>query len=144
MKEDSGWSVATGEDNGKPLIFRIRNQPPTFVIPSEFPHLLAISWSFDAGENNGMPSPQDVGRMAELEDLLEEGLELPGEAFLTVAVTGNGVREWQWYARNPSAIMELINKRIGHLDPFPIQISFQDDPAWQGYNGFLEIIPPAA
>jgi len=37
MKDGSGWSIATGEDNGKPLIFRIRNQPPPFVSQSEFP-----------------------------------------------------------------------------------------------------------
>jgi len=144
MKEESGWTVATGEDNGKPLIIRIRKQPPTFAIRSDFPHLLAISWPFDADNRNGMPSAQDVGRMAELEDLLVGGLESPGEAFVTAAVTGNGIREWQWYARNPRTIMELINKTLGHLDPFPIKISFQDDPAWQGYNGFLEIIAPPA
>lgn len=144
MKEDSPWSIATGEDNGKPLIFRIRNRPPPFADQSAFPHLLAITWSFDVDVNNGMPLPQEAGRMAELEDLLEKGLEFPGEAFLSVAVTGNGVREWQWYARNPDAVMKLINKTLGHLEPFPIQIRFQADPAWQGYNGFLEIMAPPA
>ena len=136
MKEDSGWSIATSEDNGKPLIFRIRNEPPPFVNQSNFPHLLAISWSFGSA-NNGMPSPEENARMAELEDLLDVGLEGEKVAFLTVAVTGNGVREWQWYASDRDAVMESINKTLGHLDPFPIEISFQDDPDWQGYNGFL-------
>ena len=144
MKEDSPWTVATGEDNGRPLIFRIRSKPPSFADQSAFPHLLAITWSFDGDVNNGMPMPQDLARMTELEDLLVKGLESAGEAFLSVAVTGNGVREWQWYARNPDAIMQLINKTLGHLEPFPIQISFQDDPEWQGYSGFLEIIAPPA
>jgi len=144
MKEDSRWSVATGEDSGRPLIFRIRNEPPPFSNQAEFPYLLAISWSFDVEANNGMPMPQDVRRMTELEDLLEKGLELPGEAFLSVAVTGNGVREWQWYARNRDTVMKLINKTLGHLEPFPIQFSFQDDPVWQGYNGFLENVAPPA
>jgi len=137
MKEDSGWSIATGEDNGKPLIFRIRDQPPRFAKQAAFPHLLAISWAFDPAAANGMPVPEDAERMAELEDLLEGGLEASQEAFLTVAVTGNGVREWQWYAGNPDTVMELVNETLGHLDPFPIQISFQDDPEWQGYNGFI-------
>src|SRR2546421_377869 len=30
MKEDSRWSIATGEDGGNTLIFRIRNQQPAF------------------------------------------------------------------------------------------------------------------
>ncbi len=144
MKEDNRWSIATGEDDGRPLIFRIRNQAPAFVKQPDFPHLLAICWPFDADVNNGMPTLENAERMAELENLLEEGLEASCEAFLTVAVTGNGVREWQWYARDRNAVMEHINKTLGELDPFPIEISFQNDPAWQGYNGFLEIITPTA
>ena len=129
----------TAEDGAMPVILRIRNQPPPFAEQMSFPHLLAIAWSFDPELANGMPVPEEAGRMAELEDLLERGLEAAQEAFLTVAVTGNGVREWQWYARNPDDAMQLLNKTLGHLDPFPIEISVQDDPEWEGYNGFIRL-----
>ena len=139
MKDESGWSIATGEDQGNPLIFRVRNAPPSFVVQLEFSTLLAIAWSFEPINETGMPSPDDTKRMTELEDLLETGLEGSKEAFLTVVVTGNGVREWQWYARSSDRVMELVNSTLGHLEPFPIQISFQDDPEWQGYDGFLDL-----
>jgi hypothetical protein len=138
MKEDSRWCIATAEDGANTVVFRIRIEPPAFAKQAEFPHLLVISWPFDAAENNGMPSPLDAERMSELEDLLDAGLESPRAAFLTAAVTGNGVREWQWYARNRDTVMELINKTLGELGPFPIEISLQDDPEWQGYNGIRE------
>ncbi len=77
--------------------------------------------------------------MAELEDLLESGLESVRQAFLTVIVTGNGVREWQWYARDPEKTMEIVNETLGHLEPFPVQFAFQADPDWEGYQRFLEI-----
>jgi hypothetical protein len=77
--------------------------------------------------------------MAQLEDLLEEGLESVRQAFLTVVVTGNGVREWQWYARDAKKTMELVNETLGHLEPFPVRFSFQDDPDWTGYRSFLQI-----
>ena len=77
--------------------------------------------------------------MTELEDLLESGIEKVEQAFLTAIVTGNGVREWQWYARDPKKLMELVNQTLGELEPFPVQFSFQHDPEWEGYNGFLEI-----
>jgi len=41
--------------------------------------------------------------MAELEELLDVGLEGERVAFLSVAVTGNRVREWQWYASDPNS-----------------------------------------
>jgi hypothetical protein len=86
-----------------------------------------------------MPSPEEAQRMAQLEDLLEAGLESVRQAFLTVVVTGNGVREWQWYARDPERTMELVNRTLGHLEPLPVRFSFQDDADWIGYNGFREL-----
>jgi hypothetical protein len=139
MKADSRWKMATAEDEGRPLILRIRKQAPSFATKAEFPHLLAVCWQYQSPNDQGMPSSDEAQRMVELEDLLEEGLERVRQAFLTVIVTGNGVREWQWYARDPEKTMELVNKTLGYLEPFPIRLSFQDDPNWEGYNRFLEI-----
>jgi hypothetical protein len=86
-----------------------------------------------------MPSEEVVARMSQLEDLLEEAFEGSEQAFLTVIVTGNGVREWQWYARNPDDVMKLVNETLGELEPFPVEFSFQDDPEWVGYSRFLDI-----
>jgi hypothetical protein len=139
MNADSQWCIATAEDNGKPLLFRIRNQAPTFATRESFPHLLAVCWPYDSSTAHGMPSSDEAQRMGELEELLQVGLEEVQHAFLTVVVTGNGVREWQWYARDPEKTMELVNETLGHLEPFPVQFSFQSDPDWSGFNGFLEI-----
>jgi hypothetical protein len=56
MKSDSQWSIATAEDDGKALIFRIRNQAPPFATKGEYPHLLAVSWSYQSPNAQGMPS----------------------------------------------------------------------------------------
>ena len=61
--------------------------------------------------------------MGELEDLLVPAFEGKRQAFLTVIVTGNGVREWQWYAREKDAIMEVIEQVSRHLQP---QAGFAD------------------
>jgi hypothetical protein len=141
MTSDDTWSVATGEDDGKPLIFRIRNQPPSFASKKKvFPHLLAVTWQFESLDGSGMPSEEAVARMAQLEDLLMEAFENARQGFLTVIVTGNGVREWQWYARNPDDAMKLVNETLGEMEPFPVEFSFQSDPKWSGYSRFREII----
>jgi hypothetical protein len=139
MASDDRWSVATAEDDGKPLIFRIRNKPPPFAKKKAFPHLLAVSWAYDSRNEQGMPSQEAVAQMTQLEDLLEEAFEGARQAFLSVIVTGNGVREWQWYARNPDDAMKLVNETLGELEPFPVEFSFQDDPEWVGYSRFLDI-----
>jgi Family of unknown function (DUF695) len=139
MATDETWRMATAEDDGKPLIFRIREHGPAFAIKAVFSHLLAVCWQYEPFNDQGMPAQDDVDRMAELEDLLKPAFEGAEEAFLTVIVTGNGVREWQWYARDPKTLMELVNDTLGELEPFPVQFSFQEDPEWEGYARFLAI-----
>ncbi|HEX8914551.1 MAG TPA: DUF695 domain-containing protein [Humisphaera sp.] len=133
---DDEWTVATTEDDGHPLVFRIRQRPPAYATGPAYPHLMAVQWAYDPNTGaGGMPHPDEVERMGELEELLVAGLEETARAaFLTAVVTGNGVREWQWYATSPDAAMEQVNAALGHLDPFPVEFSFQDDPAWAAYG----------
>jgi hypothetical protein len=139
MSDEASWTVATADDDGMPLLFRIRNQPPPFARKDQFPHLFAVSWAYEPGDDHGMPSEGEYAQMNELEDLLETALEDTEQAFLTVIVTGNAVREWQWYARAPERVMELVNEALGELEPFPVEFSIQDDPEWSGYERFLGI-----
>jgi hypothetical protein len=139
MASDETWSVATAEDNGKQLVFRIRNSPPDFADRKDFPHLLAVCWEYESPNELGMPSPEVLARMSELEDLLADAFEDACEAFLTVIVTGNGVREWQWYARDPDGVMKLVNNTLRGLEPFPVGFSIQDDPEWAAYSRFIAV-----
>src|SRR5262245_43176312 len=107
MSTDSTWFMASAEDDGKPLIFRIREAAPSYATKDDFPKLMALTWQFDPHANNGMPLPDAVERMQQLEDLLKPVFSDTRQAFLTVVVTGNGVREWQWYAKDPDAVMSL-------------------------------------
>jgi Family of unknown function (DUF695) len=130
------WKIAESTDNGKPLIFRIRNAPPPFARKEAFPLLLAVCWKYEPPNESGMPSRSDAKRMGELEDLLMPAFEGQKKAFLTVIVTGNGVREWQWYACDKDKVMKLVNETLGKKDPYPVEFVFQDDPEWQAYSRF--------
>jgi len=140
MTSDDIWSVATAEDDGKPLILRIRNKPPSFASKKTFPYLLAVSWQYDPTNESRMPPDEVADRMGQLEDLLEEAFDGACQAFLSVIATGNGVREWQWYARDPGDVMTMVNQTLGELEPFPVEFSFQYDPDWTAYARFLDIL----
>ena len=133
---DDRWTVAQGEDNGLPLIFRIRNQRPHGVEPPAYPHLIAVSWPYEPANEFGMPSSDVTALMTQFEELLDRALEGSQSAFLTVVVTGNGTREWQWYSRSPEETMGLVNQALTGYEPFPVQFSIQDDPQWEAYRRF--------
>ncbi|MFH1998218.1 MAG: DUF695 domain-containing protein [Planctomycetota bacterium] len=136
---DENWSVATGQDNGKSLVFRIRTAPPDGVTKKEYCQLVVILWKCDGGEN-GMPNSADNQKMVLLEDLMDRAIEDSGQAFLTVVVTGNGVKEWQWYTKSEAEFMSLLNRALSGHEVFPIQISAQPDPEWSAYMNFLNAV----
>ncbi len=76
--------------------------------------------------------------MDELEDLLDKGVESNRGAFMTVAVTCKGRREWQWYARDQDEFMRLFNSALGGKPSFPVQISHQQDKQWAAYRRIQE------
>jgi hypothetical protein len=135
------WAIAQGEDGDcrLPLIFRIRNQVPSGIKPRIYPSLIGVSWLYKPTNDFGMPSSDVSALMMQFEELLEPALETPKSAFLTVIVTGNSRREWQWYSRNPEETMGLVNQVLMGCKPFPVDFSIQDDPQWESYKRFQSI-----
>ncbi|HMP01632.1 MAG TPA: DUF695 domain-containing protein [Gemmatales bacterium] len=136
MDEFDSWAAGTGEVDGKLLIFRFRVQPPADADQATFPHLMAVSWEYESPNDSGMPAEEVAERMVELEELLVEALENSWAAFLFVVTTCDGVRDWQWYAKDPDEVMRLVNVALGELEPFPIDFGFMDDPEWAEYARF--------
>lgn len=128
------WAVATAEDGGRPLIIRYRATIPKGVLPSAYPNMIAITWNFES--KSGMPSPAEKEQMNVLEDSISNVVEPRKQAFLTVVVTGNGVCEWQFYAKDQQEFMMLMNEALAGKPVFPIQISLQKDPEWAAYHQF--------
>jgi len=134
---DDQWTVATGTDNGFPMIVRSRNAIPIGVVAAEYSHLMAITWKY-APETNGMPSKAENQRLEELENLIEGGIEKSRAAIMTVAVTCNGIREWQLYAKDEIVFMEALNKILAGHPVYPIEIAHQIDPEWSAWKKFMK------
>jgi hypothetical protein len=136
---DDTWQVATGEDDGKPRIFRIRNRPPSFASEKDYHQLVAVCWRYQSPNDRGLPSPAHLPRMDEFEDLLEEVLERVELAFLTAVITNDGMREWHWYARDHEAVRTAVNRALGDYD-LPVQVVWKDDPDWSFRHMLLDLL----
>ncbi len=136
MSADDEWRMAIGRDSGVPLVCRIRNKAPSYATKVAFPHLVTAVWNFQSSNETGMPSEPIVELMSLFEDLLVKTLEGACQAFLTVVATGNGVREWQWYSRDPEETLQLVNQALSENDPFPVQFCIDNDPEWVAFSQF--------
>lgn len=134
---DDHWTIATADDGGNRLFFRIRAVPPAEADRARFPRQLAVTWEYDDAGNNGLPASEVLERMSLFEDRLTVALEDAGAAFATVVVTGNGAREWHWYIADTEQVMGLVNQALSDLEPFPVIFSIHEDPEWEGYFSFL-------
>jgi len=135
MSDSDNWSFQTAQDGQMPIIIRVRNVPE-YIQRYNYPQLIAVSWPYTPAHTQGMPDTDDIEQMDLLERLLTEALEKTGNAILTVVVTGNGVREWQWYSRNEKETMELVNAVLAEHKVFPVTFSSEADSKWEAYAGF--------
>ena len=129
-----GWSVARSQDpdNGRLLILRFRSSRPPEL--ASCPNLVAIVWPYESAD--GMPTRAERTRMNELEDLLEAAIESSKRGILTAVVTGNGVREWQYYAQDADVFLKSVNQALAGRPVFPVQISAEDDPEATAFARF--------
>ena len=128
------WTVATAQDQGKPLIIRYRYPVPAPFKRSVYPTMIDITWKFDS--ESGMPSPSEKDRMNELEDSITSTIEPSKNGLLTVVVTGNGACKWKFYAKNRNEFLLLLDEALSGKPKFPIWISVQQDPDWLSYKQF--------
>jgi hypothetical protein len=131
--QNETWVVATGEVDGKPLIVRFRAAVPQTVREKSHPSLFTIRWTYEGGAS-GLPDSEIRERMERLEDLLTQHLEKDAVAFHTATITGNGVRELQWYARSGKEMMRVLNLALRGEPPFPIEVAHHSDPGWLAYH----------
>lgn len=136
--------VAVGNDAGQPVTFRVRNRFPTTLEPAKYTHLIAIFWKYEPINGTGIPAPDLHQAMNEFEDVLTSSLQTPGQAIMTAVVTGTGVREWQWYSRDPDETLALLNAALEGKEIPPVEFAGDPDPTWESYKRALSIVEEIA
>lgn len=136
---DDTWSLAEGREEGRRLLFRVRDQTPPGIQPKDYPILLNIYWRFQDSDNDGMPSSPTLARMRELEETSDE-LEPAGHGFLTLSITGNQRKEWIWYIRDQGQFMIEVNRVLAGHNPFPIEFQTQLDSEWLSHKSLIDRI----
>ena len=128
-------AISTNEHNGRRIIFRFAKElTPGFDRASQ-PVRLIIVWKYQS--ESGQPLAEEHQRMNLLEDALESALNQGrGSATLALVSTGEGLREWTYYARSEDEFMARLNFAFAGMPEFPIEIHPAFDPDWEVYEEF--------
>lgn len=127
------WSLAEGEDNGKPLYIRFREEYRESGADSAYPRLIQIVWKYSA-DQNGLPTDEVIPSLKDFESRLIEAVEPEKVAVLVAVCTNNGEREWMLYAKSVSEFQARLDALDpDQQDPFPIDITSALDPKWSAF-----------
>jgi len=144
MEDSAGTCGVIGKttENGLPVIWSFANELPSETERADLSWLILIAWQYDGGERNGMPSEQVNQDMLKLEDALEE-LEVPGSHVSVYRRTGNGLKEFAFYARDTERFMCSLNASLASHSRYPIEIKFYEDSEWSDFRRLLADFDPA-
>jgi hypothetical protein len=135
-EEGAVWStaIATRQSDGHRIVYRYRSEfGPTFE-RSRFPDRVIISWHYKS--ESGMPATAERESMDGMEDLLAPRVEQDAVSVLVLVSTGEGLREWVYYARSKEEFMGRMNKALQGLPRFPIEVDLWKDAEWSRYDSF--------
>jgi hypothetical protein len=130
------WATATSSNGERTVVFRFIETLGAGARREHQPARIFVVWHFDS--ETGMPSVSEREQMDQLEDLLFPHLEQDAFATLAIVSTGDGLREWTYYAESGGGFMERLNLALSDLPPFPVEIHEGMDPSWEYYTNFIE------
>jgi hypothetical protein len=134
---DDTWTVGTADQDGQPLVIRVRGQMPAAADRQRHAHLVVVGWPYD-GVDTGLPTDADNALMQAFEDAVAAGAERTGTGILAASITGAGHKEWRYYAHDAEAFVAALNASLDGHPTYPLEIEMFDDSEWQGLQQLLD------
>ena len=133
------WATATGQEAARPTIYRYRKNRPNAVGVADFPFALRVAWPYDASVRNGMPPSEQNEAQVRLEDAID-CLGNGEHGCLMLVFTGNGRKEWLYYARDPQQWMAILSTCLAGHPAYPLEIEHWPDREWDTWQDFTESV----
>jgi hypothetical protein len=134
---DDTWTVGTADQDGQPIIIRVRSQMPALAERQRHAQLIVVGWPYD-GADTGLPRSEDTAAMQDFENAVEAGLERGGSGTQVASITGAGHKEWRYYAADADAFVAALNASLDGHPTYPLEIEMFDDAEWQGLQQLLD------
>ena len=136
---DGNWSIAEGENNGFPVLYRFRSSIPKIIKETNFPHKISIVWQYQGENTKGMPSKETNQLQINFDDALDE-IGTGEIGVLMIAITGNNQKEWIWYVKDPHNWMNQMIKCLDNHPQYPLDFQHSRDEQWDTYKSFIKMM----
>jgi len=114
-------------------VFRLRIRKPRIDNLKAFRFAMKVLWPYDGV----MPTPEVNEQQTTFDVALDELTGDNGYAELVRVATGNGLKEWLFYATDPEVFGENFNRLLSSRPQYPVTVEFEEDPEWQEWSSFV-------
>ncbi|MDE5685151.1 MAG: DUF695 domain-containing protein [Paramuribaculum sp.] len=136
-KENEWWTSPQESESGKLILVTGRKDIDRFRRNPKFSIRVEISWKYDEQED-GMPDLPTSKLMEEVTERLHEVFKKDPVAVMTGIFTGDGIREWVFYTLSTNIFGRKLNESLSDLPVLPLEITCENDSAWEAYDEMAE------
>jgi uncharacterized protein DUF695 len=136
-KQDRGkWVLLETTEAGHRVIVLAIEQIPKLQVRAAFPWETKIRWQYTI-DDAGMPSDEVLKSMYTLEDDLDRVVVSNQQAVLAMTRTGNGSREWTYYAKSREVVEREIKDIVKSSPASTIRVTLAEDSQWTSLTDVL-------
>lgn len=133
------WSVAHGQQGGKPLILRYNEALKKISGHPEYGFQVGIAIPLIDMDKNGLPTNSEAEKLSTIEDLLVDKFTEDKEAIFVGCITASTYREFVLYASTPEVIVSRYEDLKQQVKSHEIQMVINVDKDWRVFKRiFLE------
>jgi hypothetical protein len=136
---DEGWSVATGTNNGRPMIVRRRTDLQDASDRHEWPIRIGIAIPLQAPLESGLPTPEEDHTLGYIEAMI---CSIAGaRAVLAIVITTSDMREFVLHACASDWIPGFHEELQASVQTHQVQMVAEHDETWGVYDSFRATRP---
>lgn len=127
------WTAPAEADNGRVILVTGRRDMDSVIKTGKFVYRVEVTLPYEA-DAKGLPREREARLMGEVHDALAAVFDADPVAVMTGVYTGDGERNWVFYARSLHLFQKKINEALAPFDVLPLQFHAEEDPDWAEYR----------
>ena len=92
-----------------------------------------MTWTYEP-DAKGMPDLETSTLMEKVQDAIEDCFMKDPTALGTGIYAGDGLRNWEFYARSLHIFQRKINEVLSAFPELPLSFHAEEDPNWEEYD----------
>ena len=132
------WTAPAEAENGRVILVTGRRDMENVMATGKYIYRVEVTWPYD-GDDKGMPNYRTGRLMGEVHDAMAALFDAdPSAAVMTGVYTGDGQRNWVFYACSLHIFQRKINEALASFDLLPLEFHAEEDPDWLEYREMRE------